>query len=262
MKAPPPPYFDEPPASESPESDEAPTWTKVYKAYWGVLSETLLTWTMAVAAARNTKWFSARVYYSSLSFSSKRYYFGLGRCSAYGDVDSEDVDDACILTQGARACQILATLVISAVLIVVLRAAISPAPRTGTLGLHAGLMLAVFSVLELGALYLAASYASKVGSAYDDDSSDSFSLGATFFVAAIACLLGMAGSIASLVLRKRATADQDGPLAKLATAQVFANFTNVVREPDDSSNGRTQATQRTNSNPVRLYGGAPVPGFL
>lgn len=77
---------------------------QVYKTYWGVLSETLLTWTIAVAAARNNKWFSSRVYYSGLSFSSKRYYFGLGKCSAYGDVDSEDLDDACSISECRTRC--------------------------------------------------------------------------------------------------------------------------------------------------------------
>lgn len=63
--------------------------------------------------------------------------------------------------KAARASQILATIVISAVLVMVLKAAISPAPRTGKLGLYAGLMLAVFSVFELVAVFLAASYANK-----------------------------------------------------------------------------------------------------
>lgn len=43
----------------------------------------------------------------------------------------------------------------------VLYAAISPASQTGKFGLYAGLMLAVFSVFELTAIALAASYASK-----------------------------------------------------------------------------------------------------
>ncbi|CAM9433623.1 unnamed protein product [Scytosiphon promiscuus] len=185
---------------------------------------------IAVAAARDTKWFSVRVY-SDTGFwrSSKSYKFGLGKCYAYGDVDSEDVDDACGLTKGARAFQILAVLVISAVLVVVLRAAISPAPQSGKFGLQAGLLLAVFSVFELIAVALAASYASTVGGSYDDDSSDYLMLGVTFYVAVIAWLLGTAGSIASLVLRKSATEGQDGPLADLETFKPFVDFTNTVR---------------------------------
>lgn len=54
---------------------------------------------IAVGAARDTKWFSVRVYSSLLSFTSKRYYVGLGKCSAYGDVDYEELDDACSLSE-------------------------------------------------------------------------------------------------------------------------------------------------------------------
>ena len=63
--------------------------------------------------------------------------------------------------KAARAFQILATLVVSAVLPLVLYAAISTAPETGKLGLYIGLMLAVFSVFELIAFSFAAVYASK-----------------------------------------------------------------------------------------------------
>lgn len=81
----------------------------MHKLYWGVLYESFLTWVMAVAAARDTKWFSSKVYSGIFFISSKRYYFGLGRCYAYGDVDYEALDDACYLSE-CRTCCSFATL--------------------------------------------------------------------------------------------------------------------------------------------------------
>eukprot|EP00903_Cladosiphon_okamuranus_P012401 g11623.t1 len=232
-----------PPGSDG--SSEEESHSKYYKMYWGILSESLLTWMIAVAVARETKWFQAKVYSSLLFWSSKKYDIGLGKCSAYGDVDSDDVDDACGLSKAARGFQILATLVLSAVPVLVLYASISSPPDTGKYGLYAGISLAVFSVLELITVGLAASYAGKVGAAYDDDSRDYFSLGVSFYLAVVALVLGTAGSIASLVLRKSATKDEDGPLAKFAVAQFFANFRGVVRDVQELNNPtrETQGTQ-------------------
>ncbi|CAM9727466.1 unnamed protein product [Ectocarpus fasciculatus] len=164
----------------------------VYWGYWGVLFGTLLTWIFAVAAAADDAWLGGD--------GSNWDAAGLGE-------DCEDAD-FCGLYHAATAFQYMATIVVSIALVVVVVAAFMPAPTTGKLGIAVGIMLGVFTLFELIAFSTFAAFIEKYEDywLYAD-----FSPGPTLGVAVVAFLLGLAGTIVTFVLLRKATTEQDGP---------------------------------------------------
>ncbi|CAM9408407.1 unnamed protein product [Hapterophycus canaliculatus] len=144
---------------------------------------TFLTWIFAVAAAADDAWIS---------------HEGLGTYLAL----EEDIFTA------AKAFQYMATILVSVALILVVVAAFMKPPRTGQVGLSVGIILAVFAVFQLIAFACMAEMISKYSDWWLDDVKD----GPTLAVAVVSWLLGTVGAVVILILRPRASTDQDGPL--------------------------------------------------
>ncbi|CAN0052028.1 unnamed protein product [Scytosiphon promiscuus] len=168
---------------------------KAYWKFWTVLFGTVVTWVFTVIAAVDNAAVSSAV------------------VSVFCDsttIDDDEVNEICDLSDATTAFQYTAAILISFVLVLVVVAAFTRAPDTGKLALAVGVMLAMFSVFQLVAFAVVASFSAKV----DEFASGVYSYHAarTLAFAMVASLLGAFGATVTLILRRRATIDQDGPL--------------------------------------------------